>query len=311
MRQLLIPLFLLAIAAAPPGAATGEHRVRMSDGVELWYRVAGAERGIPILFLHGGPGEGSQAIQALGGPELEKRVRMVYLDQRGSGRSERPKDKKFYSLALLESDVDEVRRNLGAEKIILMGHSAGTIIALDYAASHSQHVAGLILTGAVPDLPAASDALCDRVKLLYPALYPKAVAQAQPGRKCDAFSFGDDELRQRFFDANMFPDPLVRDRVNWIDGLPGVANNGALGGPLFEQGLQNYQFRQPEKLTMPLLFLQGGRDYQTAVAPQRALARKVRDGRVVIVQGAGHFAFADRPVAFATEVEVFVRRVSR
>jgi proline iminopeptidase len=299
----------LVAAAPPPGAGTGEHRVKTSDGVELWYRVAGVESGVPVLFLHGGPGEGSQAMQALGGPALEKKLRMVYLDQRGSGQSERPKDEKFYSLALLESDVDLIRRELGVEKLVLLGHSAGTPIALDYAADHPEHVAGLILTGAVPDLPAVVDGLCDRVKVVRPERYAKAVAAAGKGRKCDPFAaFGDDE-RQPFFDDNMFPDKAVRDRVNWLDHIPGVANSGVLGGALFSQGLFDYRFSRPERITMPLLFIAGGKDFQTAIAPQRALATNVRDGKVIVYPNAGHFMFADEPERFAADVARFVSRL--
>lgn len=311
MRLFFIPFLLALVAAVPPGAAVGEHRVKASDGVELWYRVAGVERGVPVLFLHGGPGEGSQAMQALGGPALEKKVRMVYLDQRGSGRSGRPKDAKFYSLALLGGDIDTVRAALGAKRIVLLAHSAGTPIALEYAADHPEHVAGLILTGAVPDLPAAVDALCDRVKAARPELYPKAVAAAAPGRRCDPFAAFSDDQRQRFFDDNMFPDTAVRERVNWLDHIPGIANSGALGGPLFAQGLLDYRFSRPERITIPLLFIAGGRDLQTAVAPQRALAAKVRDGRVIVYPNAGHFMFADEPERFARDVAGFVSRVTR
>ena len=311
--RLLSLLFLLfATAAAPPGAATGEHRVKTSDGVQLWYRVAGVESGVPVLFLHGGPGEGSQAMQALGGPALEKKFRMIYLDQRGSGQSERPKDEKFYSLALLESDVDLIRRELGAEKIVLLAHSAGTPIALDYAADHPEHVAGLILTGAVPDLPAAMDALCARLKATHPALYPKAVAAASPGRVCDPFAaFPNGEAQQAFNDDNMFPDDAVRQRVNWLDHIPGLANSGEMGGALFKQGILDYRFSRPERITMPLLFIAGGKDFQTTIPPQRALATKVRAGRVIVYPNAGHFMFAEEPDRFAADVAAFVQRVSR
>lgn len=314
MRLFSVVFLLSLVAAAPPArsaAPAGEHRVRTSDGVELWYRIAGVPSGVPVLFLHGGPGEGSQAMQALGGPALEKHVRMVYLDQRGSGRSDRPKDSKFYSLALLENDVDLIRRELGVEKIVLLAHSAGTPIALDYAADHPEHVAGLVLTGAVPDLPAAVDGLCERVRAVHPELYGKAVAAAASGRKCDPFAAFSDEARQRFFDDNMFPDARVRDRVNWLDHIPGIANSGEMGGALFSQGLMNYRFSRPERITMPLLFIVGGKDFQTAIAPQRTLANKVRDGRVLVYPNAGHFMFADEPVRFAADVAAFVAKVSR
>ena len=310
LRFFFIPL--LIAAAPPPGAATGEHKFQTADGVELWYRVAGPQNGMPVLFLHGGPGEGSQAMQAFGGPALEKSVRMVYLDQRGSGRSARPKDPKYYSLKLLEDDVEAVRRQLGVEKLILLGHSSGTPIALDYAADHPEHVAGLILTGAVPDIPAAVDNLCDRLKLTRPKLYPKAIAAATPGRKCNPFAaFPDEKSQQAFADDNMFPDPAVRQRVNWIDHIPSLENSGEMNSALFSQGFADYHFTRPARLTMPLLFIAGGRDFQTAIPPQRALATEVRDGRVIVYPNAGHFMFAEKPERFARDVSSFVRKVSR
>ena len=54
MRAFLVILLLALTAASAPGASTGEHRLKTSDGIELWYRVAGARDGIPVLFLHGG-----------------------------------------------------------------------------------------------------------------------------------------------------------------------------------------------------------------------------------------------------------------
>lgn len=310
MRLFLVCLLLTLVAAAPPGATTGEHRARTTDGVELWYRVAGRLSGVPVLFLHGGPGEGSQAMQALAGPSLEKSVRMVYLDQRGSGQSDRPKDAKFYSLRLLESDIELIRGELGSDKIVLLAHSAGTPIALEYASHHPQNVAGLILTGAVPDLPAAVDHLCDRVKAVHPELYQKAVAAKASGQKCNPFAAFSDAQRQAFFDENMFPDPAVRDRVNWLDHIASLTNSGQLGNALFAQGLMNYRFSQAGKITMPLLFIAGGRDFQTALPPQRALAMKVHDGRVLVYPSSGHFMFADEPERFAHDVFAFVKRVS-
>ena len=61
---------------------------------------------------------------------------------------------------------------------------------------------------------------------------------------------------------------------------------------------------------MPLLFIAGGRDHQTAIAPQRALAGRVRYGHLLIYPNAGHFMFADEPERFARDVAAFVAKVS-
>jgi len=72
----------------------------------------------------------------------------------------------------------------------------------------------------------------------------------------------------------------------------------------------DYRFSRADKITMPLLFIAGGRDFQTAIAPQRALASKVRDGRVLVYADAGHFMFDDEPDRFARDIAQFVARVS-
>lgn len=313
--SLTVRLFLFLamfglVAASPPGGTRGAHRIRTPDGIELWYRVAGQDAGIPIIFLHGGPGEGSQVMQALGGPALERRLHMVYLDQRGSGQSERPSESKLYSMHLLETDIDLVRHELGVDKVVLLAHSAGTTIALDYAADHPDHVAGLILTGAVPDLPAAIDNLCDRLKSVHPELYAKAVKAREPGRKCNPFAVFGDKQRQAFFDDNMFPNRIVRERVNWLDHITSLANSGQLGEALSAQGFMDYRFDRPERLSMPVLFIAGGRDFQTALTPQRTLAAKLKDGHVLVYPNAGHFMFADEPERFARDVSAFVSRVT-
>src|SRR5438309_471945 len=70
----------------PPALQTGEHEVVL-NGVRLWYRIAGTPTSNtqPVLFLHGGPGYNSYSFAQIEGPLVEKSLRMIYLDQRGSG----------------------------------------------------------------------------------------------------------------------------------------------------------------------------------------------------------------------------------
>src|SRR5687768_15715295 len=89
-------LFLVLISLGGGRAIARDHQAlspgvhnEVINGVRLWYRVAGANRGTPVVFLHGGPGQGSQTFARFAGPHLERDNRMVYLDQRGSGHSEK------------------------------------------------------------------------------------------------------------------------------------------------------------------------------------------------------------------------------
>lgn len=282
--------------------ATGEHQ-QVVNGVRLWYRVAGQAEGAPVVFLHGGPGQGSQTFARFAGPELEPHLRMVYLDQRGSGRSERPWD-EAYSLDLLVEDLEQLRKLWGVEQIVVVGHSFGAIIALEYAARYPSHTERLILTAAPPDLPGVIEGQCDRLAVVDPEAYQRAVEQKPEGMKarCNAFSAG-----RAFIDSAMFPDPAIMTLVDETDGQEGLRNTGEIGRVLFGQGLMDYRFEGHKSLTMPVMIVAGGADYQTGVGPQRALASDLPNAQVLEYEGRGHFMFVEDPARFAADVVAFLK----
>src|SRR2546422_918315 len=122
------------------GLRDGPHQVVVNN-VRLWYRVAGrVAAGVPpVVFLHGGPGQGSYHFAALVGPYMEHSLRMVYFDQRGSGNSERPWTGE-YSMATLVEDIEGLRRELGVPQIALIGHSFGGALALERSEEHTSEL---------------------------------------------------------------------------------------------------------------------------------------------------------------------------
>lgn len=310
------PLLLLF---APGCASTG----RQADGnshvgrfasapgpVEQWYRVAGRAEGVPVVILHGGPGQGSMVFEQGVGAQLEKVARVVYYDQRGAGRSERPKDSALYSIPILVEDVEALRQALGAEKIVVLGHSFGAVIALEYAARYPTRAAGVVLAGAAFDFPALIDAMCGDLARSDPAAHTRAKAAAGPDGRCNPFAgFPDDAERKAWTERNMFPDPATARQVEEWDSANGLANTGELGGAIFAQGLLSYRFTATDKLTMPVLLIDGSEDHQTALAQQQGLAAAIPDGEVKIYAGAGHFMFVEQPGRFARDVGRFVAEI--
>ena len=290
------------VAAQTPASslAVGEHQSIIND-VRLWYRVAGKAEGVPVVFLHGGPGQGSQTFARFAGPLLEPDLRMVYLDQRGSGRSERPWN-EAYSIDLLIEDLEKLRQAWGTDKIAVIGHSFGTILAVEYAARYPEHTDRVILSASAHDLVGAMEGQCDRLEATNPAAYAQAVAHRVEGMlaRCNAFSAGQD-----FVNANMYPDPATMALVDETDAQDGMRNTGQIGNALFGQGLMNYRFTRPDRLTMPVLVIAGGADYQTGTAPQKALAEAVPNGRYIEYEGHGHFMFVEDPSRFARDVVGF------
>lgn len=319
--MLLFHFLLLWLAALPTAFAAepssrggrltpGVHQAVVND-VRLWYRVAGRGSGIPVVYLHGGPGQGSQSFAKYLGPSLERSLRMVYLDQRGSGRSERPWD-NAYSINLSVEDLEQLRRAWGVPKIALIGHSLGTIVAAEYGAKYPQHVSHMVLAAAGPDIPATFDIVCDRLERTDPAAYARAVAAKQPGSgpKCNIYGEGVFEGGglQAFVHGNMFPDPRIREMVNEADREGGLPHTGAISDILIENGLLRYRFDKAHRLTMPVLIIAGAEDHQANAAPQRALAAALSRGRIVEYPGAGHFMWVEQPDRFARDVVAFFTR---
>jgi len=288
----------------------GEHQAVVND-VRLWYKVAGQAAGTPLLFLHGGPGYNSYSFEVQGGKALEDKLRMIYLDQRGSGRSERPWTGAYTVPAMVE-DIEALRKQLGVPKLALMGHSFGGALALEYAAAYPQHVAKVVLVSAASSIP---DACAARVAFLakrYPAELAKARAAAverkeTPDECFFAFNSVPDDIRERVNDETMFPDMKQVEEQRAVDAKSGLRNTGELGGALWNGGFLSYRFTRFERVTMPVLVMAGEEDYAIGLPAQRALARALPKARLIEYAGAGHFPYLDAPQRFAQDVIGFLR----
>jgi proline iminopeptidase len=145
MVQKLTILFAIALSGFS-ASLYAQQGVVQRDGFELHYYVQGS--GKPIIFLSGGPGIDVESLEEAGKlfPVAYERV---FLEQRGTGRS-RPQrlDASNMSLHLAVEDLEALRKQLGLEHMVLVGHSWGGMLAMAYAASHPELVGGLILIGA-------------------------------------------------------------------------------------------------------------------------------------------------------------------
>ncbi len=113
-----------------------------SDSVSLYVNVKGS--GTPCLYLHGGPGSGSFWMEKFFGDYLEKHFQMIYLDQRGVGRSTSPLDGDF-SMERMVCDFEEIRQALEIDQWLTLGHSFGGILQMGYWEKHPQAIAGMIM----------------------------------------------------------------------------------------------------------------------------------------------------------------------
>lgn len=136
-------LFLLLFPISKINAQTTDgNYVVTDDNVKLFTKKSGT--GPVCIFIHGGPGAWSKSFEDLGGSNLENHLTMVYYDQRGSGRSEDAKNED-YSLDRMLKDIEEIRIKYNADKVYLLAHSFGGILAANYALHYPSNVKGVIL----------------------------------------------------------------------------------------------------------------------------------------------------------------------
>lgn len=129
----------------PPIKADRHFWLNVGDGHEIYVEESGNPQGLPVLFVHGGPGAGCEdKHRSYFDPNL---YRIVLFDQRGAGKSRPHASLDHNTTVDLVADMEKLRQELGINKWVLFGGSWGSTLSLVYAETHPQRVLGLILRG--------------------------------------------------------------------------------------------------------------------------------------------------------------------
>ena len=135
------------IAAAQQNSIDGKVT---RDGIDLFYRIVGPTSGDYVLVLSGGPGEDINSMQGIA-DELAKKYRCIMWEQRGTGRSKLPRyDSSTVNLNAYMEDIEALRKQLHADRFIVVGNSWGMILGLAYAGTHPDAVRAVITIGSGP-----------------------------------------------------------------------------------------------------------------------------------------------------------------
>jgi pimeloyl-ACP methyl ester carboxylesterase len=271
------------------------------DGTELGYRVLGD--GPPLVCLPGGPGRAAEYLGDLGG--LGRSRRLVLLDPRGVGLSADPADPATFRVDRLVHDVESLRAHLGLDRMDLLAHSAGAVLATLYAATHPDRLSRLILI--TPGLAAIG--VDDTEERFRAALgrraaepwYPAALAAVEKiiagDRSMDAF-----RASRPFYYARW-------DNAARAHATAGVAERHMAARHGF---FADIDFDPPatraalQKLTAPVLLYAGERDAVVTPAAVREAAPLFNDAAVIVQPGAAHFPWIDDPAAFAAAISSFL-----
>lgn len=178
------------------------HHVSVNERHTLYVEESGNSRGIPVVFLHGGPGVGCDPDhRRFFDPSL---YRIILFDQRGAGQSTPYADLEGNTTQNLVSDMEVIRVHLGIERWVLFGGSWGSTLALVYAQTHPERVLNMILRGIFLCRPEEFDWFYKPggASRIFPEAWEKVVNHLHPNER--------DNILESYYKRLTGPDELQR-----------------------------------------------------------------------------------------------------
>lgn len=205
----------------------------LDDGQQVAWEQSGNPDGLPVLFLHGGPG-GTRGRRGYVTRFDPQRYRIISLDQRGCGESVPLAGTPAHDLAAnttarLIADLEVLREHLGVERWVVSGASWGSTLAIAYAQAHPDRVLGLILVAVTTTSRREVDWITEQVGAIYPEEWDSFATHAERG--VPSYTRGEGRIVEAYVELLASTDPAVRDAASrawarWEDVHVSLATGG-------------------------------------------------------------------------------------
>jgi proline iminopeptidase len=272
-----------------------------SRGVRLWYKVSGSG---PVCIMPSPAWGPSSTTYSRTLKPLERTFTIVYLDSRGTGRSEAPPTLKEYTWEHLVGDLDALRAHLKQKRVWLMGHSEGGVQVLYYACAHPDCVNGLVLLDsyAVDDATWRADVDKRVERRRNEPWFNEAVAAMDSEPKTD------EEQNDRFRKMLPFywsdPTRIARYEADFAaDRMRLEASHGRLQSDRMRFDLTE----KLKKVTAPALIVVGDDDFICSPFAARRLHLCLPNSKLLIIEKAGHYPWMEQPEEFFTQAPQFLK----
>jgi proline iminopeptidase len=279
------------------------------EGGRVWYAIHGKGKRTPLLVLHGGPGIPHDYLANLALLGDERPV--VFYDQLGCGKSERPDDPALWTRERFARELAAVRAALGLDDVVLFGHSWGSVLAVDYLSGRGGEpaagVRGAILAGPALSIPRwIADAR--RLMATLPPEVGQAIAEGERTGRTDTEAFhAATQAYYREFVCRADPWPAELEAAFAGMGAQVYATmNGptefTITGPLKDVDVT----AELGGLGCPTLFICGEHDEATPEATH-SYAALAPGADVIVIEGAAHVANYDRPEVYLSALSGWLR----
>lgn len=314
LRLLFLTLFCFQIqfsfAQSFPDSRT-DGAYYLVNGARIWTVSVG--KGDPLFIISGGPG--SAHIGMRGMDSLANSCSLIYYDAFGRGKSDTALDVREYTLQRDVSDLEELRKQMGFGKIIIFGHSYGTVVAQAYAIQYPDQVSHLILSAPFHSYlmwQANDDNYNREIQINYPEVWDTLMIVRNQGYVSSdpihqeiygripygflyAYNPGNFENRRRTPYPNRFNSKLYYQMV------------GRDGDFIVGSDIGTFDFRKELKdLNMPVLILAGR--YDRVAVPSMMVQYKTYCPQVEfhLFEKSGHNTFVEEPEKTFEIIRIFL-----
>jgi proline iminopeptidase len=286
-----------------------------AHGIMIYYKTIG--RGAPLVIVHGGPGASHDYFL----PyllSLARHNKLIFIDERGSGRSEKLEDPKGYTVENMVEDVEAVRTGLGLGKIALLGHSFGGVLAQAYALRYQRNLTQLILCSTFSSTRAINEVFV-KMEQNMPAELRNRIKKLEGE---GLFGHGKDYEKNRYPNDYMvaawgegyFPylyqnhpdpnfDPIAQGNTSWDLYREMWGSHGEF---VIDGNLSSVEYTDRlSTIHVPTLITAGDHD-ESDPAMSEVMHDKIAGSTLVVFPKSGHMTFVDQPGLFLNVVETFL-----
>jgi len=324
---ILIVAFALAVVAGfgqakKTSASQAQSVFPMQEGfvdanhVLIYYKIVG--RGAPLMVVHGGPGADHTYFLPYLLP-LARTNQVIFIDERGSGRSEKLQDASQYTVENMVEDVEAVRQALGLGKMNLLGHSYGGVLAQAYALKYQKNLSHLILGSTFHSTAAMNEVLAREKQIMASPQREKLEDLEKQGL------FG----KGKVWESGRYTNEYAT--LAWGDGYfpflyqgrpdpnyDPVAGNTTISWDLYREmwgshgefvidgNLKSVEYGDRlSSIHVPTLVMCGDHD-ESDPSLSRTMHEKIAGSKLVIFPQSGHMTFVDQPNLFIKTVDDFL-----
>jgi proline iminopeptidase len=325
-RLIFVSLFLMISSAfifsqdAPEGKSPNVYQVQQgfvdANGVMIYYEEFG--KGEPLMIVHGGPGASHDYFLPYLLP-LARQNKLIFIDERGSGKSEQLEDSSLYTVENMVEDVEAVRKALGLGKINLLGHSYGGVLAQAYALKYQQNLSHLILCSTFPSTSQMNDVFVKIKENMKPELRDRIDKMEKEG----LFGHGLPYERNRYTTDYMIaawgegyfpylyqhhPDPAYDPASGGFAWRLYREMWGSDGEYIIDGNLKSVEYVDKlHTIKVPTLINCGDHD-ECDPSLSKEMHEKIPGSKLVIFPQSGHMTFVDQPGMFIKTINDFLHK---